>query len=290
MPKVSIIIPTWNRPDLLPRAIKSVLSQVYQDFEIIIIDDGQKKSAENIVRQFNDSRIRYIRHQEEEGGAAARNTGIKTAKADFIAFLDDDDEWVPEKLDTQMKLFEKTKDDVGFCFSAVKNILPEGKEKISEVMEGVSDYSRISLTRFKGFLTSSLIVKKNVFSAVGMFDEYFPSHQEAELILRIAQKYKGLGINSPLVLMDMSGGHEQIGGKLERRIAGREMILSKHYKLFSKYPKILAKHYFWLGLWQRDNKEIKRARESFKKAWQTRFRLLYFFHYLFLLLFENEIN
>ncbi|PJA63262.1 MAG: glycosyl transferase, partial [Candidatus Portnoybacteria bacterium CG_4_9_14_3_um_filter_44_9] len=155
MLKVSVIIPTCNRPDLLPRAIKSVLSQIYQDFEIIVVDDGDKRSAENVVRQFKDNRIKYIKHVERKGGAAARNTGIKAAQGEFIAFLDDDDEWLPKKLEIQMRQFENTPNDVGFCFSAIININADG-EKASGVPDGIGNYLELSLRRFKGFMTSTL--------------------------------------------------------------------------------------------------------------------------------------
>ncbi|OGZ34760.1 MAG: hypothetical protein A2174_02340 [Candidatus Portnoybacteria bacterium RBG_13_41_18] len=278
MPQVTIIIPTFARPELLWRATESVLNQSFQDFEIIIVDDCREQSVENIAASFKESRIRYIRHEKNQGGAAARNTGIKNARGEFIAFLDDDDEWLPNKLKAQMKEFEKTGDEVGFCFTAIEGV-NEIKSETSDIPDGVADYYELALKRFKGFLTSSLIVKKKVFEDVGYFDEKFPSHQEADLIIRIAKKYKGLGINEPLVRMNMMN-HEQIGTSLSRRIAGREMILQKYFDEYMKYPEIMAKHYFWLAIMYRDNKEKTKAKENFKKAWQTKFNVRFFFHYL----------
>jgi len=112
MPKVSVVIPTCNRPDLLPRAIKSVLAQTYQDFEIIVVDDGREKSSENVVAGIGDARLKYIKQTDKKGGSAARNTGIKAAAGDFIAFLDDDDEWLPEKLDKQVRGLDGCDKDV----------------------------------------------------------------------------------------------------------------------------------------------------------------------------------
>lgn len=283
MPKVSVVIPTWNRPDLLPRAIGSVLGQTYQDFEIIVIDDGQKERAENIVRQLKDERIKYIKHAEQKGGAAARNTGIKAGQGEFIAFLDDDDEWLPEKLEIQMKEFEKTPREVGFCFSAIRTIREDG-EKVSRIPDGIDDYLELSLKRFKGFMTSTLIIKKYVFDKAGFFDERFPSHQEPDLIIRIAKNFKGLGVNRPLVKMDIIGAHEHIGSSLERRIEGGKMILDKHLEEFKKRPEVLAKHYFEIALWCRDNKQFVEAGVYFKKAWKENFTLRYLYHYLSTLL------
>ncbi|MBI1755472.1 glycosyltransferase family 2 protein, partial [Candidatus Azambacteria bacterium] len=152
MVKVSVVIPTHNRPQLLQRAIASVLAQTFQDVEIIVVDDGKEKSAEHIVHGFHDLRIVYCADKKEQGGAAARNVGIVRAKGDFIAFLDDDDEWLENKLQIQMSSFEKTPQDVGFCFSAVINAYDD-KEEATEVNGGIKNYFEIALTRFKGFLT-----------------------------------------------------------------------------------------------------------------------------------------
>ena len=289
MPKVSVIIPTCNRPDLLPRAIKSVLSQIYQDFEIIVVDDGDKRSAENVVRQFKDNRIKYIKHVERKGGAAARNTGIKAAQGEFIAFLDDDDEWLPKKLEIQMGQFENTPNDVGFCFSAVRNVYDK-KEEDSRVKDGIDDCRELALRRLKGFLTVTLIIKRYVFDEVGMFDERLPSHQEPDLMIRVSKKFRGLGINKPLVRVSMSCSYEHVGGSIKRRIAGREIILSKYADEYEKRPEVLAYHYFQLGLWYRDDGQKNKAKEYFKKAWKESFRLRYFYHYLSAFIFTKFLH
>ncbi len=334
MPKVSVIIPTCNRPELLSRAIKSVLNQTFRDFEIIVVDDGDVKLAKDVVGQFNleearpfsplsfprrressvsngviDSRfrgddnrgsgndsmkheagdderclsnvgdrIKYIKHAERKGGAAARNTGIKAARGEFIAFLDDDDEWLPEKLEIQMKQFENTPADVGFCLSAVKTVY-DNKEELSEAPEGIADYHELALRRMKGFLTVTLIIKKYVFDEVGVFDESLPSHQDPDLIIRVSKKYKGLSISRPLVRVSMACPYEHIGGSLKRRVAGREIIIKKYFDEFKKRPEVLAYHYFQLGLWCRDDGQKNKAKEYFKKAWQVNFNFRYVFHY-----------
>ena len=96
--KVSVIIPTYNRAYLISRAINSVLNQTYQDFEIIIVDDGSTDNTEEVIKEFQekDERIKYIRHKNNKGEAAARNTGIKAAKNEYISFQDSDDESFPQ--------------------------------------------------------------------------------------------------------------------------------------------------------------------------------------------------
>lgn len=275
LPKVSVVIPTHDRPELLKKAVQSVLSQTYQDFEIIVIDDGIKNRAEDVIKNFNESRIKYIQHDSEKGGSVSRNTGIKASSGQYIAFLDDDDQWVPNKLEKQMEVFEKTGPDVGFCFSAVTNIYTDHQE-ISRVPEGIADYFQVTLANFKGFLTVTLIVKKEVFDRVGYFDESLPSHQDIDLAIRIAKSFKGLGINEPLVDVNMTP-HEQVGRSLEKKIAGREIILKKHS---SEMPRsVLAQHYFNLGLLYRTAGQYKNAKQNFGKALKNNFSLRYLAHY-----------
>lgn len=278
-PKVSVVIPTHNRPQMLKKAIGSVLAQEYKDWEVIVIDDCPERPAEYVIKEFADPRLIYVKHEKNKGGGAARNTGIAASSGEFIAFLDDDDEWLPEKLARQMDKFEKTSYETGFCFSAVK-IIYDDRQEVSAAKEGIADFYQTALSRFKGFITSSLVVKKYVFKECGMFDESLPSHQEAELILRISRKFKGLGFSRPLVKMTQNSGHEHINKDLTKRIAGRELVLEKHMSEFLQNPDILARHYFWLALWCRDAGQKNKAGEYFKKSWQTAFSARSFIHYL----------
>ena len=127
MPTVSIIIPTYNREQLLGRAIKSVLAQTYQDFELIIVDDGSTDNTERLVKSFNSEKTRYIRHRKNKGPAAARNTGIRSAKGDYIAFQDSDDEWMPEKLEKQMRAFTTAPPEVGVVYTSYYSTINKGK-------------------------------------------------------------------------------------------------------------------------------------------------------------------
>jgi len=114
---VTIVIPTYNRGYILSRAIKSVLNQTYQNMEIIIVDDGSKDNTEEVVKKFTDTRIQYIRHSENRGLSAARNTGIKNSKSDFVAFLDSDDEYLPEKIEKSLEVFKNARENLGMVCS-----------------------------------------------------------------------------------------------------------------------------------------------------------------------------
>ena len=96
-PLVSVILPTYNRARLVSRSINSVLKQTYNNFELIIIDDGSTDNTKQIINSFNDNRIVYLKHNHNKHASAARNTGIAKSKGELIAFLDDDDQWLPKK-------------------------------------------------------------------------------------------------------------------------------------------------------------------------------------------------
>ena len=106
-PLISVIIPTYNRGALLGRAIRSVLAQSYRNIEIIVVDDASDDYSGAVVKEFSDNRLSYIRHDSNMGGAKARNTGIKAAKGEYIAFQDSDDEWVKDKLEKHPNKLKK---------------------------------------------------------------------------------------------------------------------------------------------------------------------------------------
>jgi O-antigen biosynthesis protein len=113
IPLVSVIIPVYNRADLISRAIQSALSQSYKNLEVLVIDDCSQDSTSAVVTGFKDTRIRYIRHEQNQGEGASRNTGMREASGKYAAFLDSDDEWLPSKLTRQISLLES--EDAALC-------------------------------------------------------------------------------------------------------------------------------------------------------------------------------
>ena len=121
IPKVSVIIATYNRATLLPRAVNSVLDQTYSDFELIIVDDCSLDDTQEVIRTFTDPRIRIIQHGANRGAAATRNTGIAHARGEYITFLDDDDECTPNRLADQVSVLD-TNTDVGMVYGWIEEI------------------------------------------------------------------------------------------------------------------------------------------------------------------------
>ena len=226
-PLVSVIMPTFNRARLLERAIQSVLNQTYDRFEIIVVDDASRDNTSDVVKSIRDERVRYIRHEMNRGGSAARNTGIAAARGKYIAFLDDDDEWEPEKTEAQLLALRKY--DVVLCTS---NEHRRGLERY-ETRESI-DLDDLRKGRFTAGGTAVLMARKNVFENI-MFDETLPRCQDWDIFIRIAKKYTIGYINKALVRYN-EGEHGRISNAilnmpladLEKRLA----ILEKHKDFF----------------------------------------------------------
>ena len=186
---ISVVTPTYNRAHLVARAIRSVLNQAYQDFELIVVDDASTDNTEPVVRGFRDPRIRYVRHNENRGGSAARNTGIELCQGEYIAFLDADDEWLPGKLEHQLGVFQRAASDVGLIYSDFLRIYPNGRqERYRPVAEGISI----------GY-PSRWLVKREVFRDVVGFDESMPALQDTEVSIRIQEAWATF--HDPVVVM-----------------------------------------------------------------------------------------
>ncbi|MEZ4547537.1 MAG: glycosyltransferase family A protein [Thermodesulfobacteriota bacterium] len=113
MPKVSVIIPTHNRADLLKAAIQSVLDQTYTDFELLVCDDASNDHTQDTVAGFSDPRIIYKRYEKNSGVVELRNNAVNSSSGEYIAFLDDDDEWLPEKLEKQVSVLDRSSPETG---------------------------------------------------------------------------------------------------------------------------------------------------------------------------------
>jgi len=193
MPKVSVIIPTYNREKLLSRAIKSVLKQTFQDFELIVVDDGSTDSTEALMDKFQkkDKRIRYIKLKKHYGGPAkAKNVGIQYSKGKYIATLDSDDEWLPEKLELQIKLFETSPNPrLGFVSCHALQIDTfSGKKSIFKIKKPKNLFEAI-LTHDMLGSGSGMAYKKEALKKVGLFDENLKHAQDWEIRIRLAKEY-----------------------------------------------------------------------------------------------------
>lgn len=201
---VSVIIPTYKRPDFLDRAIDSVLSQTYKNIEIIVVDDnnpdteGRKRTEAKMAKYADDPRVHYIKHEYNKNGSAARNTGVRASKGDFVAFLDDDDRYLPKKIESQVNKLLSLPSEWGFCYNQYYTQKGDGPLiPVDEHREG--DLYLISL-KHAGFcinVGSNAMVRREAFEAVNGFDESFRRNQDHEFMVRLLHKYKVAYVSEP---------------------------------------------------------------------------------------------
>ena len=265
-PKVSVIILTYNRHLLLRKAILSVLNQTFQDFEIIVIDDASKEETRFIMDEFTDERIRYFRHNVNKGEGCARNTGLKYVKGKYIAFLDDDDEWLPEKLDLQVTLLKGSPEDVGVVYTGCMRVNTVSGEVLGVyIPQKRGDIFRELLTT-NFVIPSSVLMKKECLEKVGMFDESIDYGLDYDMWIRISREFKFECIKKPLIKYSINQG--RLSTKLDIQIRGREKILEKYGDFFASVPKDYSHHYFMLGMLHFCNGNITEGRKASFKAIQ----------------------
>ena len=202
-PFVSVILPTHNRCDELGKAIQSVLDQSYPNFELIVVDDGSTDETENVVRQYEDSRVHFVRTDKNGGSAYARNLGIREAKYDLIAFHDDDDLWRKEKLEKQVKALMAASPQTGFSYCEMeyhrldqKTILYVPRRDISMVRKNGFLYPELLRRNYVGGPT--LLVRKECFDEVGVFDERLVIFEDWDMVLRLSKQYDAAFVAEPL--------------------------------------------------------------------------------------------
>ncbi|ACL15990.1 glycosyltransferase family 2 protein [Methanosphaerula palustris] len=265
-PTVSVILPTYNRAHLLPTAIESVLNQTYRDLELIVVDDGSKDSTEEVIRTITDERLRYIRYEPNQGANHARNVGIQAARGPFIAFQDSDDDWFPDKLEKNMKLFEMVGPEVGVVYSGYWKHMGNNQKMyipFTWVKQRDGDVHH-ELMRGNFVTTQAAVVRKECFEKSGLWMEGLPAKQEWELFLRISKDYKFAYIDEPLLNSNFT--ETGISNTNTSVYRGMEMVLNKHYDEFKMFPALLAEHYIRLGIQFASVGEFAKGRTYLKKG------------------------
>lgn len=203
MPRVSVIIPTCNRCTKVLKAIRSAMEQTFLDHEIIVVDDGSSDATLNTVSQL-PAPVKCIAHSSNMGVSAARNTGIRHSNSPYIAFLDSDDHWLPEKLAVQIEYFEShgniqacQTEEVWIRKGRRVNPMNKHKKPSGDIFEPSLKRCLVS--------PSAVMLRKSLLDEVGMFDESLPACEDYDLWLRISCRYPVSLIQQPLVVKE--GGH-----------------------------------------------------------------------------------
>jgi len=242
---VSVIIPTYNRAHLIERTIQGVLSQTYNEFELIIVDDCSIDNTEEVIKSISDKRLKYIRHEKNKGASAARNTGILAAKGKYIAFQDSDDEWLPEKLEKQVNALENAPPEVGGVYTGAWIV--EGHNKTYSPlpwMKKQGDLYECMLKRQSFIYLQAVMLKRECINKAGMFDEDLAIVHDNELFFRISKYYHFNFINERLVIVHKTPG--SLTTKLDTLVNDSNILLQK-YENIRTNGIFLAAHYRCIG-------------------------------------------
>ena len=248
---ISCIITTYKRnTDILIRAVNSILSQSYKDIEIIVVNDAPED--EELSREIGlalnrcSPKIKYIVHEKNRGACAARNTGIQYARGEYIAFLDDDDEWVENKLELQLKVAVAENASLVYCsyYSIGKNGEITIKHPNMKYIKGDTDYQKLLCFNYVGS-TSFPLIRADALRKVNGFNEKLQSSQDHEVWLKIAKHYKIAFIDTPLVKYYYS--EIAITRFTEKRDQGYTYLLNEFQNDYQKYPELLHCRYMLLA-------------------------------------------
>ena len=238
--KVSAIVTTYNRPQEARRAIRSVLAQTYQALEVIVVEDGSDSGIEAWLKQEGWNHVQYVRHVSNKGLAAARNTGISLTKGEYIGFLDDDDEWTPERIDRQVQLLD--------------TLTPTQKEKLGVIYCGTEvrypSFSRVRIdsSANKGSLkeaiiqqgaktpSSSFLFSKKALQSVGGFDETLLSCIDHDIWMALAVGgYEAHYVDKPLVINYDRSNRQTMITDTAKRIRGVRQYVEKWIPVYQQW-------------------------------------------------------
>lgn len=264
-PAVSIILPTYNRAAVLGRAIRSVLAQTFSDFELLVIDDGSTDATQEIVSAIDDSRLRYLPQQTQNGPAVCRNLGIQRARAPLVAFQDSDDEWLIDKLARQIVTLHRAGEQTGLVCGGylVQPIAAPVSYQGPDIRMQNDDWDAGNIFDFK-FIAPTWLAKRDVLIAAGGFDETLENLEDWEFAFRLFQKTGIVAIDSPLLLKH--GSADGLNAIKTSRIASLEKIITVHKTLWQRAPHTLARLHLALGQCQCLQGDTRAGRRNLLRA------------------------
>ncbi|MEQ3621826.1 MAG: glycosyltransferase family A protein [Marinobacter sp.] len=256
MTKLSIIIPTHNRPDMLAKAIESAVDQSLSDLEVIVVDDG---SSVPVDYEGEDERVRVHRHSIAQGVSAARNAGLSLANGEYIAFLDDDDTLLPDYAGKMLELFEQYGDEIDFAWPALRvldvssgdtseaqqhSCLIRRHHKADEVAYAATAYTR----------TTGMMFRAESIRRIGGFDESLTVSEDRELVFRMLSEGSGCGsVQAPLVNFFIhSGPRLSTSDNLLKQAKCDTLIADRHAGFIAQHPKLASRYLNLLARRQKD--------------------------------------
>lgn len=238
---VSVVIPSYGRPEMVTGAVETVREQTYDPVELVVVDDCSPEPIEPQVRALESGAlraVRVIRHEKNQGAAAARATGIEAATGEFIAFLDDDDRWSQAKLQKQVEALQEWGPDAGVAYTGMRYVDADGETIREHVPTESGDLTKTLLCRNVVGSYSTVLVRAAAIEAVGLPDQRFPSWQDMEWYVRLSQDWAFVAVDEPLTVIYQASDHEQISDDFST-------IRDDSYPLFVEKYRPLAAEYGW---------------------------------------------
>ena len=269
LPTVSVIIPTYNRAHLVGRAIRSVLAQTFQDFEIIVVDDASTDNTEEVIRAFGDPRIIFLHQETNRGPSAARNTGIRASRGEYIAFLDSDDGWLPRKLEKQLDMFRTSPlDNLGLLLSGIR-MIQDGRvlaEKRAEAPLGGWQYEDALSKRVIPPSCSTWLLKRSVLSPIPFFDESFTCGEDHEYLVRASRICRIGSVPEALVVWHGDNTDHVWHGNPKNTLKGQLRFLEKYAPELAERPRLRSRHHRRLARLYYQLSDMPRVRKHLARA------------------------
>lgn len=251
---VSVVLPTYNREKTLTRSIRSVLSQTYDNLELIVVDDGSTDRTSDIVASFEDPRVRYIPFEQNRGASAARNEGLRLARGEFIAFQDSDDEWLIDKIDAQMRVARKMGPGPVAVFHMKivygrdeQRVYGEGRVCcVPRLRSGLSQQDYIKTTHEQNLMSpQTLMFSSSCLEDVGSFDHLLKNSVDWDFSLRLVYSATVRFIPEPLVMTYIQP--DSISAIARSRVRSQLRIALKLQKRPDIDARVLGDHFARLG-------------------------------------------
>lgn len=243
MPLISVVIPAYKRGHVIERAVRSVLEQTHQNFEILVVDDGSQDNTELVIASLakEEPRIRYFCHDINRGAQAARNTGAKAAQGEWVVFLDSDDYLTPNSLEVRMSAAQREGVKV---INSKCLVLKEDESMTAYGTPALNGYIYRNLLHYYGPLFSGLLIAKEALEKIGYLDEQIISYQDWDTVIRLAKYYSFGFVAEPTFIYDCRGD-DTISKNMVREAEGYRQVFKKHFFEIIKQlgPQVIAHHY-----------------------------------------------
>ena len=266
-PLVSVVLPTHNRARLFERALASILAQTFADFEVLVIENACSDETASILSAKTDARIRRLVLPTLKGASAARNMAIQSARGSLIAFQDDDDIWLPDKLEKQIAVLEAQGESAGLCLCGYIRLGMANVKCFSapHYFEGMSFDRGPASADFTVIATPGWLARKSFIDAVGGFDESLPARNDWELGLRLSQVCRIVYVAEPLFIQDQTRQTTMMRNAAAYA-AALQHIESKHGWRWRDEPAVTARHARIIGTQELLSGRVPSARSWLRKS------------------------